>query len=296
MVGVTAFGNFDLASLSIWLFWLFFALLIYYLQTENMREGYPLEDEDGARAANQGPFPVPAPKTRILPHGRGDWTVPSKENEDAHRRTDLALERTSMTGGYPMAPTGDPMDDGVGPASWAPRADTPEMDAKGYPKILPMANAHGFAVASGRDPRGLPVVGRDYVRVGTVKDMWIDEPEQLVRYIEIDLDPDYGGGSRLVPMTLCGIKTRWLCVRSLTADRFAGIPQHKAEAQVTLLEEDKISAYVAAGLMYAKRQPMTDAPWPNPGVPMQGTVPTPGGPEPSLIQGDTPESRATPTT
>ena len=50
MVGVTFFGNFDLASLSIWLFWGFFALLIYYLQTENMREGYPLELEDGSPA------------------------------------------------------------------------------------------------------------------------------------------------------------------------------------------------------------------------------------------------------
>ena len=42
MVGVTFFGNFDLASLSIWLFWGFFALLVYYLQTENMREGHIL--------------------------------------------------------------------------------------------------------------------------------------------------------------------------------------------------------------------------------------------------------------
>jgi photosynthetic reaction center H subunit len=57
------FGNFDLASLSIWLFWIFFALLIYYLQTENMREGYPLENEDGSAAPNQGPFPVPNAKT-----------------------------------------------------------------------------------------------------------------------------------------------------------------------------------------------------------------------------------------
>jgi photosynthetic reaction center H subunit len=45
MVGVNFFGNFDLASLSIWLFWAFFAVLIYYLQTENMREGYPLESD-----------------------------------------------------------------------------------------------------------------------------------------------------------------------------------------------------------------------------------------------------------
>ncbi len=62
MVGVNFFGNFDLASLSIWLFWGFFALLVYYLQTENMREGYPLEMEDGSVAPNQGPFPVPKPR------------------------------------------------------------------------------------------------------------------------------------------------------------------------------------------------------------------------------------------
>jgi len=247
MVGVNFFGNFDLASLSIWLFWLFFALLIYYLQTENMREGYPLEDEDGNPAANQGPFPVPAPKTRIRPHGVGEWTVPSQEVEDAHRRTDLALERTSPTGGYPMRPTGDPMADGVGPASWAVREDTPELDGKGYPKIVPMASHDSFAVSAGRDPRGMPVMGRDKVVVGTVSDMWIDEPEQLVRYLEVELE---SGGKRLVPMQLAVIKLSGVMVRSLVKERWAGIPATKSAAEVTKLEEDKISAYVAAGNLY----------------------------------------------
>ena len=95
MLGVTFFGDFDLASAAIWSFWLFFAVLVYYLQTENMREGYPLETEDGLKAPNQGPFPVPKPKTFRLPHGRGDVTVPSAANETAHRRTDLALARTA---------------------------------------------------------------------------------------------------------------------------------------------------------------------------------------------------------
>ena len=45
MVGVEFFGDFDLASAAIWLFWIFFAGLVYYLQTENMREGYPLRDD-----------------------------------------------------------------------------------------------------------------------------------------------------------------------------------------------------------------------------------------------------------
>ncbi|MEM9250634.1 MAG: photosynthetic reaction center subunit H [Pseudomonadota bacterium] len=247
MVGVNFFGNFDLASLSIWLFWLFFALLIYYLQTENMREGYPLEDEDGNPAANQGPFPVPAPKTRMLPHGGGAWTVPSNEVEDAHRRTDLALERTSPTGGYPLRPTGDPMVDGVGPASWVPRADKPELDGKGNPKIVPMSSHDTFGVSAGRDPRGLPVVGRDKQEVGTVSDMWIDEPEQLVRYLEIELA---SGGKRLVPIQLVKIGMRNVMVRSLVKERFDGIPAHKSDSQVTLLEEEKICAYVAAGNFY----------------------------------------------
>ncbi|RYI28986.1 MAG: photosynthetic reaction center subunit H, partial [Acetobacteraceae bacterium] len=71
MVGVTFFGNFDLASLAIWLFWGFFAVLIYYLQTENMREGFPFENEDGTAASNQSVFPLPKPKTFNLPMGRG---------------------------------------------------------------------------------------------------------------------------------------------------------------------------------------------------------------------------------
>ncbi|MEL6204289.1 MAG: photosynthetic reaction center subunit H [Pseudomonadota bacterium] len=247
MVGVNFFGNFDLASLSIWLFWIFFALLIYYLQTENMREGYPLEDDDGNPAPNQGPFPVPEAKTRMLPHGGGEFTVPSQANEDAHRRTDLALERTSAFPGYPMRPTGDPMADGVGPASWAPREDKPELDGKGYPKIVPMSAHENYAIAAGNNPMGLSVKGRDGEVVGTVTDLWIDEPEQLARYIEIDVD---GAGKRLVPIQLASIKRREVIVRSLVKSRFAGIPATKSDKQVTKLEEEKISAYVAAGNLY----------------------------------------------
>ena len=36
------FSNFDIAQLSLYLFWAFFIGLVIYLQRENMREGYPL--------------------------------------------------------------------------------------------------------------------------------------------------------------------------------------------------------------------------------------------------------------
>lgn len=253
MVGVTFFGNFDLASLAIWLFWGFFALLIYYLQTENMREGYPLETEDGRPAPNQGPFPVPRPKTFRLPHGRGDVTVPSAANEAEHRRGGLAMARTATSEGFPHAPTGDAMADGVGPASWAPRRDEPELDGHGHNKIVPMAHADGFTVSAGRDPRGLPVQASDLEVVGRISDMWVDAPEQLVRYLEVDLN---SGGKRLIPMTMAKIWPDRVRVNFISADRFAGIPATRSATEVTKLEEDKIAGYVAGGWMYdaAKRK------------------------------------------
>ncbi|MEM6276041.1 MAG: photosynthetic reaction center subunit H [Pseudomonadota bacterium] len=250
MVGVEFWGNVDLASVAIWAFWGFFAFLIYYLQTENMREGYPLENEDGS-PANQGPFPLPSPKTFHLPHGRGDVTVPSEEQEDSHRRTDLALEQMHPSKGSPFVPTGNPLADGVGPASWAPRRDVPELDGKGHPKIVPMASLDSFRVSAGRDPRGLTVQAGDGEPVGQITDMWIDEPEQLVRYLEMELTTELGGGKRLIPMTLAVIKSDRVVVRSLFEEHFAGVPATKSATQVTLLEEEKISAYYAGGTLYA---------------------------------------------
>ncbi|MCL4104906.1 UNVERIFIED_CONTAM: hypothetical protein GTU68_018613 [Idotea baltica] len=247
MVGIEFFGNVDLASVAIWAFWLFFALLVYYLQTENMREGYPLEGDDGTAAPNQGPFPLPKPKTFKLPHGRGDVTVPDMKRE----ARDVALEQTSKAAGSPLVPTGDPMADGVGPASWAPRRDVPELDGKGHPKIVPMSTLESFKVSAGRDPRGMTVQAGDGEPIGVITDMWVDEPEQMVRYLEIELTNDIGGGKRLVPMALAKIKSDRVKVQSIYEKHFPGVPQTKSATQVTLLEEDKISAYYAGGKLYA---------------------------------------------
>jgi photosynthetic reaction center H subunit len=234
-----------LALIAIWLFWLFFAVLVYYLQTENMREGYPLETEDGRPAPNQGPFPVPKPKTFVLPHGRGEVTVPSMARE----AREVALGRTAASEGFPHAPTGDPMVDGVGPASWAPRRDVPELDGHGHNKIVPMAKLKSFAVAAGRDPRGLSVQANDLRMIGKITDMWVDASEQLVRYLEIDL----GGkaGRRLIPMPMALIESNRVRVNSLSSDLFAGVPVTAATDTVTMLEEEKIGAYYAGGTLYS---------------------------------------------
>ncbi len=249
MVGVTFFGNVDLALIALWMFWIFFAGLIYYLQTENMREGFPLVDDDGHKAINQGPFPVPTKdKTFHLPHGRGDVTVPSGQRAD---RTDLALARTSKSAGSPYVPTGDPMLDGVGPASWANRRDVPELDAHGHPKIRPMSTLSAFRVSAGRDPRGKVVVGGDGEVVGRITDLWVDVPENMVRYLTVDLNPEGTGKTRLVPINMTRIKDNRVVVRSLYAHNFEGVPQTKSPDEVTLLEEDKITGYYAGGTLYA---------------------------------------------
>ncbi len=246
----TFFGEFDLASLALWLFYGFFALLIIYIQRENMREGYPLEDDDGNVSANQGLFPVPDDKTFKLSHGRGEVTVPSGQNPE---RSDIAVRKTAAGNGFPFEPTGDPMVDGVGPASWAPRRDVPELDGKGHPKIIPMAATEHFHVSAGRDPRGLPVQAGDLEIVGSIVDLWIDEPEQLVRYLEIKLDPEWGEGTRLVPMTLCRIKSDRVKIHSIFGKHFNNVPKTASPRQVTLLEEDKISGYYAGGKLYASQ-------------------------------------------
>jgi photosynthetic reaction center H subunit len=240
-------GTIDLALVSLYAFWLFFAGLIYYLQTENMREGYPLEDDDGKPAAGPGLFPIPKPKTFLLPHGRGEVTVPNTAPERP-----IAMRRTNASNGYPLEPTGDPMVDGVGPASWAARRDVPELDGKGHPKIVPLSAAASFHVSAGRDPRGMPVQAGDLAIVGRVSDMWLDEPEQLVRYLEVELDG--GAGKRLIPLPLARIRSDRVFVNSIFGKHFPGVPTTKSRNQVTLLEEEKICAYYAGGTLYASEE------------------------------------------
>ncbi|MEX0310360.1 MAG: photosynthetic reaction center subunit H [Tateyamaria sp.] len=244
----TFFGEFDLASLTLWLFYFFFFALVVWIQRENMREGYPLEDDEGNKSSNPSLFPLPEDKTFDLPHGRGSVTVPSGQPPE---REDIPMKRVGMGNGYPLEPTGDPMLDGVGPASWAPRRDVPELDGHGHPKIIPMSANDAFRFATGRDPRGLPLMSGDGEVVGKVVDMWIDEPEQMVRYLEYTRDAKWGTGNRLVPLTLARIKSDRVVVRTLYGKHFATVPQHASSTQVTMLEEEKISGYYGGGVLYA---------------------------------------------
>jgi photosynthetic reaction center H subunit len=213
-------GYIDVAQLVLYGFWIFFAGLIYYLHQENKREGYPLESDRSGSIRVQGFPPIPAAKTYLLPHG-GSVTAP---NGKADTRT-IRAEPIGPWLGAPLEPTGDPMADGVGPASWAERADVPDLTFEGEPKIVPLRVDNHFSLESrDPDPRGMDVIGADGNVGGTVTDVWVDRSEIVIRYFEVAVK----GVQRtvLLPHNFARIDggRRRVKVVSILARHFAGVP------------------------------------------------------------------------
>jgi photosynthetic reaction center H subunit len=141
-------GYIDVAQVTLYAFWVFFALLLFYIRQEDRREGYPLEaDQSGAFNRDDWLFLPPA-KTFLLPHGHGEVSVPNDKRDNADRPVPGA--KIANFSGAPYVPTGDnPMLDSIGPGSWAMRSDTPDMAHDGKAKIVPLRVATDFKVAEG---------------------------------------------------------------------------------------------------------------------------------------------------
>ncbi len=244
----TIVGRIDFAQVALYIFWLFFFGLVIWLQRENMREGYPLESEVTGKEAGASPYGMPSPKTYKLPHGKGEIQKPDPTDRETR---DFAMRKVAPFSGAPYEPTGDPLADGVGPAAYCLRHDDPDLTIEGRPKIVPMKSTNEFVYfKSESDMTGYLVKGADGEVGGTVKDVWVDTSEQLIRYLEIDLG---AAGTRLVPFTLC-VVSWWgnvIKIHALKADQFAGVPTTKSPTEITMLEEDKISAYWCGGKLYA---------------------------------------------
>ena len=243
-------GYFDVAQIALYGFWIFFAGLVLYIRREDKREGYPLvADVPNAREVVEGFPPPPGPKHFNLGAG-----VPHLAR-DAERA--IAAAPISPYPGAPLEPTGNPMVDGVGPASYAMRTDTPEVTFEDQkPKIVPLRVATDFFVAT-EDPHpvGMPVVAGDGLVAGTIVDVWVDRAEAMIRYLEAEVTGAAGPRRVLIPMTMAkvsgGNRPR-VRVRSILAADFADVPALKHPDQVTLREEDMIMGYYGGGTMYAK--------------------------------------------
>ena len=239
-------GYFDVAQIVLYAFWIFFAGLIIYLRKEDKREGYPLEsDRSGGRIRVQGFPAMPAAKTFYL----ADGTTVKAPRDERDTRVVLAHPLGPYPGA-PLFPDGNPMLDGVGPASFAQRANIPDHTIDGRPMIVPLRAAPGFTVSSkDPDPRGMGVYGADRERGGTVSELWVDRAEPQIRYLEVDT----GARRVLLPINFTKIDgdRRRVNVKSILGAQFAGVPGLSNPEQVTRREEDQIMAYYSSGHLYA---------------------------------------------
>jgi photosynthetic reaction center H subunit len=234
----------DVAQIVLYMFWIFFAGLMYYLLRENHREGYPMDSGRDNGPKIEGWPAVPEPKTFKMANGH-TYLSPDLS------RADGSYSAQPMHGwnGAPLEPVGDPLLAGVGPGAWAARADEPDTMLEGGAKIIPLRFAAEHGVASqDTDPRGMTVTGADGQEAGTVVDLWIDQMEMVFRYLEVKLA---SGELVLLPMTFADISRHGVHVVSVLGAQFANVPKTKSQYQITMLEEEKSSAYYGAGTLYA---------------------------------------------
>ncbi|MEM7690083.1 MAG: photosynthetic reaction center subunit H [Pseudomonadota bacterium] len=253
-------GTFDVAELAFFLFFFFFIGLVLYLNRESRREGYPLEDEFTGRLES-APLTTAEKKVFKLPHGRGVY-VPEEAPRDP---VDIPAARMFHAGGAAYVPTGNPMKDGLGPAAYANRKDYPDITFDGRNRIVPLGDAHEVEIAP-KDPNviGWPVYDCNVELAGKVSDIWVDQSEHIIRYLEIETN---AGDKVLAPMFVAVVQTKGpfgglmegllpdkpqlVQIDAITKDQYADVPRLAKPGEITRLEEDKIMAYFGGGYMYA---------------------------------------------
>jgi photosynthetic reaction center H subunit len=146
----------------------------------------------------------------------------------------------------------NPMLSGLGPGAWADRAHRLDVTVDGDPKIVPLRAAPGFSLHP-RDPNpiGMPVVGLDGKEGGIVREAWVDVSELMLRYLEVEVHAS--GRLVLLPIPFTKVDRRRGVIRvgAIASYHFMDVPATESRDSITLLEEDRISAYYAAGFLYA---------------------------------------------
>lgn len=261
-------GEFDVAELTFYLFFFFFLGLVIYLNRESRREGYPLEHEQTGAIQPGKPLTDGTKKIFQLPHGRGVY-IPEDVPRDP---VNVPGVQAFGAAGAPWVPTGNPLETGMGPAAWANRAKYPDLTFDGRPRIVPIAESHDIVIApNDPTPIDLPVYGADKKLAGKVSDVWVDQSEHIIRYLEVTTN---SGKQVLVPMFVAAVQGKdafggllpitsdqqpLVDVTALRSDQFDAAPSIETAGQVTRYEEDRIMAYFGGGYMYAT--PERAEPW-----------------------------------
>ena len=252
MTGIGAITQgWDVASIIFTLFILFFISLVYHLTLESKREGFPLETERYGTIRNEDGLTM-MPKSKFFKTEFGKvYEAPLAQ---APAPEVLNAEPAHYMNGAPLIPTGNPLLAGVGPGSYAQRADIPDVGIHGEPRIVPLKNIPEYVIyKNDLNPIGMKVFGADYQEAGVVKEAWVDHMESMIRYFEVQL---HSGDSVLVPLNFTDKKPTGILVRAILGSQFKDVPKTKSSEQITLLEEEKIMAYFGAGSLYATPERM----------------------------------------
>ena len=247
-------GDLDVAQFMVILFFIFFVGLVLHLRQEDKREGYPLVDPAGSRyehGGEEGFPPIPRPKTFRLMDG-GAVTAPHPEVERP-----LAARRVPDVPGSPYTPTGDPLRDGVGPASYAMRRDAPLVYNYAKVQVLPLRSIPAWAVVSKNDPRGMRVVAADGIEVGVVVDLWVDRSVKILRYLQVETGSGDTSRQVLLPIYHTDIRNRKRIVKvnAIRAAQFAEVPRTAEPDTITAREEDQVNAFYAGADFFRRFSP-----------------------------------------
>ena len=245
----------DIPEVMFILFVLFFFGLVYHLRTEDKREGYPMEtDRTNRFGAHDQAIGFPSmPKSKVFLRKFGEPVL--APGPRVERDLDGVLVPKHNFPGSPYVPTGDPLVDGVGPASYAMKEEVPDMNWDGEPNIVPLRKLPQHAVeGTETSPIGMDVVTRDGVKVGTVCDVWINVAELFGRYLEVQVMAQFGNDRVILPVAFADLRPRnkMAVVGMLTAPQFAKVPRLAVPDIINMREEDRINAYYAGGYLYSK--------------------------------------------
>ena len=206
-------GYIDVAQLVLYAFWIFFAGLIYYLRREDKREGYPLEsDRSGAR--RRAGLPGDA-RAQDLP-ARARRRRSARRSAEAPPRSRRPQPDRPWPGA-PLEPDRQPDARRRRPGCLRRRADMPDLTVDGDAEDRAAARRDRLR----RGARGIPIraawrcIGADGNVGGTVRDMWVDRAEMLIRYLEVEVG---SGGKRrvLLPINFAASTSRGrVSVRSI---------------------------------------------------------------------------------
>ena len=238
----------DVAQMALIIFFIFFLGLVFYLRREDKLEGYPL-DEPGPQMHHGRiiGFPEPPPPKILHLLDGGTSKMPHY-----YEQPPMDARYTEGFGGAPLAPLGNPLLSGVGPATWVMRKNEPFLLADGQLQVIPIRGDLKWGVRDGEvDPRGMPVFSGKRYQVGTVVDLWVDRSVKILRYLEVQLNGGIHSDRRvLLPIYYADIRlrAREILVDSLQPAQFAEVPALSQPDVITAREEDRVNAYYAGGL------------------------------------------------